>query len=148
VINDTHIAPQSLDIEITESILMKNIQENIKLVQELSKLGVKFSLDDFGTGYSSLSYLRLFKFNYLKIDQSFIREITTKKENIPIVTAIIALANNLGLSTIAEGVETNEQLDILKMLNCDLYQGYLFSKPVPQDEFKKLLIENKKQFSG
>lgn len=147
VINTTKISPEHIDIEITESLLMKNVQENIKLMQSLRTLGVKFALDDFGTGYSSLSYLRLFPFNFLKIDQSFVRDVTTKKENIPIITAIISLANTLGLRTIAEGVETDEQFELLKMLNCDLIQGYLFSKPVPADEFTKVLFENKKKLT-
>ncbi len=135
----TKIPPHCLELEITESLVMSNMETNITLLQMLRNLGAKISLDDFGTGYSSLSYLNLFPINVLKIDKSFIQNIASKKDSLEIVTAIIALAKSLGLSIIAEGVETKEQLEILKEKNCDLIQGYLFSKPVQEQALTQLL---------
>jgi len=127
-----------LDLEITESIASDNISETMEILNNLHTLGIKLSLDDFGTGYSSLSYLKQFKVNKLKIDQSFIRELVVNEDN-AIVLSIIDLARNLGIKTIAEGVETLEQLDYLRANHCDEIQGYLYSKPVPVEEFEDLL---------
>jgi len=139
VLAETKIPPSCLELEITETLVMSDIEANIIVLQTLQDLGVKLSLDDFGTGYSSLSYLKSLPIDILKIDKSFIKDITTKKNSIEIVNAIIALAKSLGLSIIAEGVEKQEQLAILQEKHCDLIQGYLFSKPIPEQEFLQLV---------
>lgn len=131
-----HNMPASqLELEITESLLMDNPQENIRLLENINKLGVEFAMDDFGTGYSSLSYLKQFPVSKLKIDRAFINDITTDKDDEAIVRAIIAMAKTLKLKLVAEGVENHEQLSRLRDLECDSYQGYYFSKPLPQQVF-------------
>ena len=137
LLREYDVDPEYLDLEITESIAADNIEETIDILNSLNKLGIKLSIDDFGTGYSSLSYLKQFKVHKLKIDQSFIRELTS--EDNAIVLSIINLAKNLGLKTIAEGVETQEQLNYLRDYQCDEIQGYLFSRPIPTNEFSQLL---------
>ncbi|MDF1589718.1 MAG: EAL domain-containing protein [Gammaproteobacteria bacterium] len=133
------INAEFLELEITESIAAVNITETIAILQDINARGIKLSIDDFGTGYSSLSYLKQFKVDKLKIDQSFIREIRSQHDDNPIVQSIIDLATNLGLKTIAEGVETEAQLSYLRDKQCDQIQGYLFSKPLAIAEFEKLL---------
>ena len=133
------INPNLLKLELTESILIKNIEDTIAIMHTLRDIGVQFSLDDFGTGYSSLQYLKKLPFAQLKIDQSFIREIASDKEDQAIVRTIIAMATSLNLNVIAEGVETTEQLQILQNLGCTHYQGYLFSRPVPIENLEELL---------
>lgn len=128
-----------LDLELTESIIMQDAEMTLVTLQKLNDIGVKLSIDDFGTGYSSLSYLRRFPIHTLKIDQSFTRDLGTSDDAAAIVTAIIGLARGLKLSVIAEGVETQEQLDILRDLGCEEYQGYLFSRPVPARQVTELL---------
>jgi len=133
------INPRLLKLELTESMLLDNIQNIISTMNELNESGIQFSLDDFGTGYSSLQYLKQLPLNQLKIDQSFIRDIATDSSDKAIVRTIIAMAQSLNLSVIAEGVETEEQRQPLLNKNCTHYQGYLFSKPVPIDQFDMLL---------
>jgi EAL domain-containing protein (putative c-di-GMP-specific phosphodiesterase class I) len=133
------INPALLKLEITESILLKNVEDVISTMNELKAVGVQFSLDDFGTGYSCLQYIKRLPLYQLKIDQSFVRELSTDKSDKAIVRTIIALAQNLGLDVIAEGVETEEQHRLLIEKGCAHFQGYLFSKPVPIDEFEALL---------
>ena len=133
------INPNLLKLELTESILIKNIEDTIAIMHTLGDIGVQFSLDDFGTGYSSLQYLKKLPLAQLKIDQSFIREIASDKEDQAIVRTIIAMATSLNLNVIAEGVETTEQLQILQNLGCTHYQGYLFSRPVTIENLEKLL---------
>jgi len=108
-------------------------------LNRLHEMGIQLSIDDFGTGYSSLSYLKRFPISTLKIDQSFVCDLSTNRDDAAIVNAIIALGHGLGLKVIAEGVETIEQLDYLRTLKCDEIQGYLFSRPVPADEMTRLL---------
>ncbi len=133
--------PQYLQLEITESILMGDIQGNIKTLNAIQALGLRLSLDDFGTGYSSLSYLRYFPINELKIDQSFVKDIGAagKDNSGSLITAIIAMARALGLKVVAEGVETQAQADFLGEQGCDQWQGYFFGRPMPAAEFAKLL---------
>ena len=118
---------------------MHNPEKAIAVMENLHERGIRMSIDDFGTGYSSLSYLKKFKAYKLKIDQSFVRDISTNSEDKAIVRAIISLAKSLGLQTIAEGVETVQQRALLMAQGCDEMQGYLFSKPLPIEEFEKLL---------
>lgn len=131
----TGLEPQWLEFEITETTIMKKVEENINTLKYLKDLGITISIDDFGTGYSSLNYLKKLPIDYLKIDQSFIRDILTNSDDATIVSAIISLAHNLHCKVIAEGVETTEQRDFLKENNCDEIQGYLYSKPLPPHKF-------------
>lgn len=132
------IEPQYLDLELTESILMKSAQTTA-CIEALDEIGVNFSLDDFGTGYSSLSYLKRFPIDHLKIDRSFVRDIATDPDDAAIVKAVIAMARALGMKVIAEGVETSEQLELLRGEGCDMIQGYYCSKPLPADELTELI---------
>jgi diguanylate cyclase (GGDEF)-like protein len=131
--------PGRLKFELTESVLLKNVENTILVMSMLAEIGVKFSLDDFGTGYSSLQYLKRLPLFQLKIDQSFIRDISIDSSDLVIVSTIIAMANKLDLTVIAEGVETEEQLRVLLKCGCNEFQGYYFSKPLPVDEFEALI---------
>ena len=124
-------SPQQLELELTERTIMKDSNQIISKLAKLKNNGFKLSIDDFGTGYSSLSYLNQFPINYLKIDRSFIQHITTLKDKQAIVESIILMSHRLNIKVVAEGVETKEQVDILKGMNCDIIQGYYYSKPVP-----------------
>ena len=130
------LQPTSLELEITESMLMKNVDENIEVLRRLSDLGVAIAIDDFGTGYSSLAYLRRFHVDTLKIDQSFVRDVDTNLDDAAIIEAIVALGHSLKLTVVAEGVETAEQKRQLFELDCDQCQGFLFGPPVPAREFE------------
>ena len=143
VLHDTGLEPKYLEIELTESLFMSDITPAVDLLHRMKALGVNLSIDDFGTGYSSLSYLSRFPIDVLKIDRSFVADITRDANDEAIVTSIIALAHNLKLAVIAEGVETQEQLDYLRRHGCDEMQGYYFSKPLAADEFEQLLIEGR-----
>ncbi len=138
-LRDTGLEPRYLELEITESMIMHDAKKAIALLQQVHQLGVQLSIDDFGTGYSSLAYLKRFPVQKLKIDQSFMRNLTVDGDDAGIVTAVIAMAKSLGLEVVAEGVETAEQLAFLAKLDCEEYQGYYFSRPVPADEFARLL---------
>jgi EAL domain-containing protein (putative c-di-GMP-specific phosphodiesterase class I) len=133
------LAPQYLGIELTESSVMGNAERHIRTLHELKELGVTLSIDDFGTGYSSLSYLKRFPLDELKIDRSFVAGVDTDPDNAAIIIAIIAMAHCLGLSVVAEGVETQAQLEFLKSKACDECQGFLFAKPMSAELFGKLL---------
>ena len=134
------IAPNRLKLELTESMVLNDIDDNIAKMQAIKHIGVGFSMDDFGTGYSSLSYLTQLPLDQLKIDQSFVRNLDVKHTDALIVQTIIGMANNLGMEVIAEGVETEAQRAFLEQNGCALCQGYLFSKPVPLAEFEQLLM--------
>ncbi|WP_221260968.1 putative bifunctional diguanylate cyclase/phosphodiesterase [Anoxybacillus tengchongensis] len=142
VLQQTNLSPNKLDLEITEGVAVFNEQYTIQKLQQLKQLGVCISIDDFGTGYSSLSYLRKFPIDRLKIAKPFIDGITEEKEDVAVVKAIIVLAKNLKLRVIAEGVETLQQLHILRSLQCDEIQGYVLGKPVSAHLFSKTYIEN------
>jgi len=139
ILDEEGLPPEYLELELTEGVAMHNPQSAIAVMNNLQERGVRMSIDDFGTGYSSLSYLKEFKVYKLKIDQSFVRDISTDPEDKAIVSAIINLAKSLGLKTIAEGVETEGQQAFLREQGCDEMQGYLFSKPIPAEQFDALL---------
>ena len=138
-LNDAQLDPRHLEVELTESAVMSDPMGSVAILEQLSTMGVLVSVDDFGTGYSSIGYLRRFPIDKLKIDRSFINEITTRSDDACIVRAIVSLAHCLKLKVVAEGVETSEQLKILKSLGCDQYQGYHFSPAVTADAFEDLL---------
>ena len=140
ILSETGMDPRSLELEVTESVLMKHPEATAPVLDALRQEGVQVSVDDFGTGYSSLSYLQQFPIDALKIDQSFVRKIATNPGETAIVSAIIAMGQNLHMRVIAEGVETLEDLTFLKAHACDEAQGYYFSRPVPAKEFARLLV--------
>ncbi|BAZ40766.1 diguanylate cyclase/phosphodiesterase [Calothrix sp. NIES-4101] len=139
VLTETGLSPECLELEVTESTAMQNVEFTKEILTELHEMGVSISIDDFGTGYSSLSYLKNFPIQSLKIDRSFVRDLTTSTHDAAITTAIITLAHGLNLAVVAEGVETEEQRNLLRILNCELMQGYLFSGALPAEEATKLL---------
>ncbi|SDU77562.1 sensor domain-containing protein [Pseudomonas sihuiensis] len=138
-LRDSQLPNAMLKLEITEGIVIQNIDDTVGKMLRLKKHGVSFAMDDFGTGYSSLTYLKRLPVDMLKIDQSFVRDATHDPNDAEIIRAIVAMARSLGLALIAEGVEQQDQLDFLQSQDCHLYQGYLFSKPLPQDAFRDLL---------
>jgi len=138
-LEDTGLDPGSLELELTESVLMKHAESTEATLKTLRARGVQLTVDDFGTGYSSLSYLRKFPIDALKIDQSFVRQITTTPDETTIVSAVIAMGRSLKLRVVAEGVETPEELAFLQAHNCDEAQGYYFSRALPSDRFAQLL---------
>ncbi|WP_275099843.1 putative bifunctional diguanylate cyclase/phosphodiesterase [Sedimenticola hydrogenitrophicus] len=139
VLEQSGLPPAMLELELTEGLLMENPEEKEALLRELKRLGVTLALDDFGTGYSSLSYLRRFPFDILKIDRSFIRDLTTDPDDAELTLSIISMAHSLRLQVVAEGVETLEQLQFLQAHRCDLIQGFYFSKPLPAAGFSAWL---------
>lgn len=138
IILDSGIQPGFLELEITETILMENLDTVTDKLKQLSEMGIHLSLDDFGTGYSSLRYLNSFPLNNVKIDQTFVKDISTE-QNATIAKAIVSLAQSFGLKTIAEGVESESQKAIMKGIGCDYIQGYLLGKPIPTEEVTQLL---------
>ncbi|MDP9132188.1 MAG: bifunctional diguanylate cyclase/phosphodiesterase, partial [Nitrospirota bacterium] len=139
VLRDSGLNPCRLELELTESIAMRDVEASVTMLEGLRAMGVRLSIDDFGTGYSSLSYLQRFPLSRLKIDQSFVRDLLTNVNNAKITRAIIAMAHSLNLSVLAEGVETEAQLARLRDEGCDEVQGYLFSRPVCATDFEALL---------
>ncbi len=129
VLHDSGLEPHHLDLEITESMVMRDVESAMAMLNELKGLGVQLSMDDFGTGYSSLSHLKRFPFDKLKMDISFVREVTFDPGSAAIAKTIIAMAHNLNLRVIAEGVETEGQLSCLRAHGCDEMQGFYFSRP-------------------
>ena len=138
----TGLDPSFLELEITESLIMKNLKKSTTALKTLKNIGVQISIDDFGTGYSSLSYLQHFPVDHLKIDKSFIHDIIKRPGDNAIIKAIITMAHSMGLGVIAEGVENESQYSVLKKQNCDVIQGYLLSRPLPQDKMTKLLQDH------
>ncbi|WP_420476563.1 EAL domain-containing protein [Noviherbaspirillum sp. ST9] len=139
ILDETGIAPHLLELELTESMMMNDVEHAVAILRKLKAIGVHLSIDDFGTGYSSLSYLRRFPIDLLKIDQSFVRDITVDPDDAAIVLSIISLAHSLRLKVIAEGVETEAQLSYLQRHGCDLMQGFYFSKPLPVEDCTAML---------
>jgi EAL domain-containing protein (putative c-di-GMP-specific phosphodiesterase class I) len=138
-LDDTHLDPRCLELELTESAVMTDPEESAEILGKLNAMGVLVSVDDFGTGYSSMSYLRRFPIDKLKIDRGFVKDLMTRAEDASIVRAIISLAHSLRLKVVAEGVETPEQLDSLRSMGCDQYQGFHFSPPLSPAEFGALM---------
>jgi diguanylate cyclase (GGDEF)-like protein/PAS domain S-box-containing protein len=141
ILDESRLNPRALELELTESVLMKRVARTAFILQTLRKSGVQVAIDDFGTGYSSLSYLRRFPIDTLKIDQSFVGQIASGDDDAAIVTAVIAMAQSLKLRVVAEGVETFEELEFIHAHHCEEAQGYYFSRPVPAEQFAKLLDE-------
>ncbi|MGD1698739.1 putative bifunctional diguanylate cyclase/phosphodiesterase [Dapis sp. BLCC M229] len=144
IVQEIDLEPNYLELEVTESLVMQNEKAASRMMKSWQKFGIKISIDDFGTGYSSLSYLREFPFDVIKIDRSFIRNITADSKTEAITIAIIQMAHSLSLRVVAEGVETQAELDFLRKHKCDEMQGYLFSAPLPKSKFEQLLKEGKK----
>jgi diguanylate cyclase (GGDEF)-like protein len=142
LMKETGCKAECLELEVTESQIMSNPQEAIKILQHVSDIGVKIAIDDFGTGYSSLAYLKKLPIDKLKIDQSFIKDLPDDEEDVAISKAVIALSNSLNLKIIAEGVETKEQKDFLVKNGCPNIQGYFYSKPIPALEFEVLFFKD------
>jgi len=139
---DSGIRPETLKLEVTESSAMENAEHTINLLNRLKRIGVQLSIDDFGTGFSSLSYLQRLPFDTLKIDRSFVYSVGEQGENSEILQTIISLAKSLRMRVIAEGIETESQLAVLRNLGCDYGQGYLLAKPKPKEETEKLLYQH------
>lgn len=139
-LSEAHLEAHFLELELTETAVMHDAEQSVRVLERLSALGVRISVDDFGTGYSSLSYLRRLPLDKLKIDRAFIREIATSRDDAEIVRAIVSLAHSLQLKVIAEGVETSDQFDYVRGLGCDQFQGFLCSAPVPASDFVAALV--------
>jgi diguanylate cyclase (GGDEF)-like protein len=148
VLDETGLDSDCLGLELTETSIIENAESAAELLTELRKLGVSVAIDDFGTGYSSLSYLKQLPIDTVKLDRSFVNDATTNPDDAALVMAVVTLAHNLRLKVIAEGVETEEQMNFLRLLRCDEGQGYLFSKPVPANVFEGLMVSESrlKQF--
>jgi diguanylate cyclase (GGDEF)-like protein/PAS domain S-box-containing protein len=143
ILEETGLQPECLDIEVTESMAMRDIEHTVRQLNELAAMKVRISVDDFGTGYSSLNYLKRLPIHRLKIDQSFVKDITTDPDDRAIIQAVTAMAHNMKLKVVAEGVETEEQLDFLQKSQCDEAQGFIYSKPLPAEEFEELITHRK-----
>lgn len=148
ILGEVELDPSYLELEITESSLMESMEENIGILRRLNQMGVRIALDDFGIGYSSLNYLQRLPINNVKIDKSFVKDITKNVEKRYIAEVIITLAHKMNLTVTAEGVETEEQLRMLVNKRCDLIQGFLFSEPLPAAEAEKLIMQGRLSFSG
>jgi EAL domain-containing protein (putative c-di-GMP-specific phosphodiesterase class I) len=140
-LSDAGIAPQRLELELTESLLLEDSEGNRSVLAALAAMGVRVAIDDFGTGHSSLSYLKRFDIDTLKIDRSFVSELPHDAEDAAIATAIVAMGHSLHMKVVAEGVETMEQAQFLLGLGCDEIQGYLISRPLPAPQFQQWLVE-------
>jgi diguanylate cyclase (GGDEF)-like protein/PAS domain S-box-containing protein len=140
ILRETRLDPRLLELELTESVLMESLASTAEMLRELKSMGLRLAVDDFGTGYSSLSYLIQFPIDALKVDQSFLREITGAEDVSPIITAVISMGKSLNHRVIAEGVETPQQLAFLRAQRCEEGQGFHFSRPLPADQFRSLLV--------
>jgi EAL domain-containing protein (putative c-di-GMP-specific phosphodiesterase class I) len=147
VLAETGLDPRHLELELTETVLMDDSRSAPEVLAQLKEIGVRLALDDFGTGYSSLNYLKRFPIDTLKIDQSFVRDLTTDEEDAGIVTAVIGMGKSLHMRVIAEGIETREQLDFLQEHGCPQGQGFYFGRPVPATEFGRILEHHQKDLA-
>ena len=145
VLQETGLSSAYLELEVTESFLMSDIEHSLKTLKQLRELGIWLALDDFGTGYSSLNYLKRFPINMLKIDRSFVQDVTSNPDSAAITNAIIALAKSLQLKITAEGVETSEQLEYLQRRGCEEAQGFYFGIPTPAERITGILKQNSQQ---
>lgn len=141
VLNETGLPPQCLELEITETVAMEDAESTSAVFKRLADLGVSLSIDDFGTGYSSLAYLKRFPIDRIKIDKTFVDDISGESNAGAIARAVTTLGHSFGMEVTAEGVETTDQVTFLRRLECDEIQGYLFSKPLPRDEFESFVRE-------
>jgi diguanylate cyclase (GGDEF)-like protein len=148
VLQETGLPPELLTLEITETSVMEDVDLTVNILQEFRNMGINISIDDFGTGYSSLNYLKRFPLDSLKIDQSFVQDISSDPNAAAIVKAIIAMAHSMQLKVIAEGVETHEQINLLRQSGCYSIQGYVFSPPVPAGEFEQMLLSDRRLQQG
>jgi EAL domain-containing protein (putative c-di-GMP-specific phosphodiesterase class I) len=148
ILKDTNLDPRWLELELTESSIMRDPEQAIEKLHELKLMGIKVAVDDFGTGYSSLNYLKRFPIDTLKIDKSFVADVCKDPHDTAIVRAIINLGHALDVTVIAEGVETKEQLQYLSALECDAVQGFLFSKALSVKAFEELLVEQRRVTEG
>jgi len=139
ILSETGADPTLVELELTDGLVMNNVEDSSRQMKSLKLLGIQIAVDDFGTGYSSLSYLHRLPIDTLKIDRSFVEKIADAAGTRPIVETIMSLARSLGMRTVAEGVETQAQLEIIRELDCDLMQGFLFSRPITGPEVLKLL---------
>jgi EAL domain-containing protein (putative c-di-GMP-specific phosphodiesterase class I) len=144
ILEDTGLSPALLELEITESTILREDDGTLQALRELSEMGISLALDDFGTGYSSLSYLQKFPIDRVKIDRSFVQSLTTEVGR-SLVGAIISMAHSLGIGVVAEGVENREQADFLRDRGCDELQGFLFSPAVPVEDFSRFLESEKSE---
>lgn len=142
VLEDTGLSPDALVLEITESTAMQDVNQSIGILEKLAAMGVEISIDDFGTGYSSLEYLKRLPIHHLKIDRSFVKDIPMDTDDAAITAAISAMAHSLNLTVVAEGIETKDQLEFLRSLECAEGQGYLFSKPISAATLTELLTQH------
>jgi predicted signal transduction protein with EAL and GGDEF domain len=138
------LSPTRLEIEITETVLLQDKEATLAILHQLRALGIRIAMDDFGTGYSSLTYLQSFPFDKIKIDRSFVKDITENAGSLNIVRAVASLANGMGMTATAEGVETNEQLDRITAEGCTEMQGYLFSRPLPARDIERLFLSRER----
>lgn len=143
ILEETGLPPACLELELTESILMREVNEAMQILASLKNLGLSIAVDDFGTGYSSLNYLKQFPIDVLKIDRTFVDGLPEGEQDAQIARAIIAMAHSLNLAVIAEGVETHEQLEFLREHGCDEVQGYLFGRPMPAHQFEAQFANEK-----
>jgi EAL domain-containing protein (putative c-di-GMP-specific phosphodiesterase class I) len=141
VLAETGLPPTRLELEITESLLLNDNEQTLQTLHRLRAIGIRISMDDFGTGYSSLSYLRAFPFDKIKIDRSFMRDLDSRGDSLAIIKAVIGLGHSLGMSTTAEGVETQEQLEAVREQGCNEVQGFLFSPPLEPGQVLALLAK-------
>ena len=148
ILEETGLEASYLELEVTESFLMGDVQRSVNTLEQLRELGISLALDDFGTGYSSLNYLKRFPVTMLKIDRSFVQDVTSNPDSAAVTDAIIALAKSLRLNITAEGIETQEQLEYLQRRGCEEGQGFYFSRPVPADAIAQMLKESSQQMEA